>query len=212
MGSRIPAPPAWFTRLCVVDRPDLSAPLPLTLAGARWLSASDGTAATALRGGSTEPVPFERKRIAALLAQVFGRRGLSCRVATWPQIESFLAGVSASEYEINRGLAASGVTINRSLLKRFLGPLQAESVKVFTGEELDPVHFVTKDWIVVVMPMRCQLAELLPSARLFDDDGAVALQRRALSSGALGAPHRGGTTPSEEVGLRATRKRKTGGR
>lgn len=189
MGARSPSPPSWFTRLCRTDSQVLDAPLPLRFAGWRWLFVCDGTAATALRGGSTQPVTFERARMARSLAPYFAHRGRSCRVASWVDIEAFLDGVSTDDKQQSPAFVAGGVAVNRCLLKRFLGPLKAARVKVFTGGEYDPVLFVTAEWIVLVMPRRVSSDEL-PIAKLFRDDGSVPLQHRALSSGALALPNR----------------------
>lgn len=57
---------------------------------------------------------------------------------------------------------APGVVVDQRTLKRFLGPLEAETVTVHTCGEYDPVFFITPMWTVLVMPRKHIAEELGP--------------------------------------------------
>jgi hypothetical protein len=122
--------------------------------GHRWAVATDGCAFTALRDvralSRGRRVAVIAKAARALLTPQCHSAG---REITSAAMARFLRGVSARAKEPSRGEIAFGLVLDRRLLKRFLGPLATQNMKLHFRGSLDPVRFSGPGWIVVVMPM-----------------------------------------------------------
>jgi len=157
--AHFPRAPAWLVKLCPLDRPSLRA-VPVRLNGRPAVAATDGCAFTVLpRHSAKRPATKYGRDLARALRILSRDRGPGLKVVPWEAVDTFLAGVRLSAKEPSEGIVARQVTINRQLLKRFLGPLKSPTVKVRFGGELDAVHFTGRGWLVVVMPMRADPAK-----------------------------------------------------
>lgn len=180
------SPVEWLASLCKPgSRTALcTVPFPLGFRGGQWGVSTNGQGMVAVAELSIPAVDFETKPAGEYL-QAVSERELS---VPWARVQTFidvpvlddcpacyqgkatceccgqehpcdLCGATGNVVPLLPGRVADDVIIDRSLLRRFLGQLTAETVLVRHSKAPDAVYFDGESWIVVIMPLRQPASE-----------------------------------------------------